>query len=89
MRAGRILGALLAIPLGSLAAQDVAIGPQALFGDYREVSSDLHYRGTGGGLALADELKHEHGKRIFLDLKLFDISATIEAAVRGLAQYDL
>jgi len=44
---------------------------------------------TGGGLALANELKAEHGKRIFLDLKLFDIGATIEAAVRGLAQYDL
>lgn len=44
---------------------------------------------TGGGLALADELKREHGKRIFLDLKLFDIGATIEAAVRGLARYDL
>ncbi|MDP3861011.1 MAG: orotidine-5'-phosphate decarboxylase, partial [Phaeovulum sp.] len=44
---------------------------------------------TGGGLALADELKQQHGKRIFLDLKLFDISATIEAAVRGIAQYDL
>ena len=25
---------------------------------------------TGGGLALADELKQEHNKRIFLDLKL-------------------
>lgn len=44
---------------------------------------------TGGGLALADELKREHGKRIFLDMKLFDIGATIESAVRGLAQYDL
>lgn len=44
---------------------------------------------TGGGLALANELKGEHGKRIFLDLKLFDIGATIEAAVRGLAQFDL
>ena len=44
---------------------------------------------TGGGLALANELKTEHGKRIFLDLKLFDIGATIEAAVRGLAQFDL
>lgn len=42
---------------------------------------------TGGGLALANELKQEHGKRIFLDMKLFDISATIEAAVRGLAGY--
>ncbi|MFK7878503.1 orotidine-5'-phosphate decarboxylase [Roseobacter sp.] len=44
---------------------------------------------TGGGLGLANELKQEQGKRIFLDLKLFDISATIEAAVRGLAQFDL
>ena len=44
---------------------------------------------TGGGLALANELKGEHGKRIFLDLKLFDIGATIEAAVRGIAQFDL
>lgn len=44
---------------------------------------------TGGGLALADELKQQHGKRIFLDMKLFDIGATIEAAVRGLAHYDL
>ena len=44
---------------------------------------------TGGGLALANELKQEHGKRIFLDMKFFDISATVEAAVRGIAQYDL
>lgn len=44
---------------------------------------------TGGGLALANELKQDHGKRIFLDMKLFDISATVEAAVRGLAQFDL
>ena len=44
---------------------------------------------TGGGFALANELKAEHGKRIFLDLKLFDIGATIEAAVKGLSHYDL
>ena len=44
---------------------------------------------TGGGLALANELKSEQGKRIFLDMKLFDIGATVEAAVRGLAQFDL
>ena len=44
---------------------------------------------TGGGLALANELKQEHGKQIFLDMKLFDISATIEHATRGLAQYDI
>ncbi len=39
---------------------------------------------TSGGLALANELKGEYGKRIFLDLKLFDISATIEAAGKDL-----
>ncbi|MGN7868170.1 orotidine-5'-phosphate decarboxylase [Paracoccus sp. 22332] len=44
---------------------------------------------TGGGLALAQELKADHGKRIFLDMKLFDIGATVEAAVRGLARFDL
>lgn len=44
---------------------------------------------TGGGLALANELKQDHGKRIFLDMKLFDIGATVQAAVRGLARFDL
>ena len=43
---------------------------------------------TSGGLALANELKQEHGKRIFLDMKLFDIGATVENAVRGLAQFN-
>ncbi len=44
---------------------------------------------TGGGLGLANELIQDHGKRIFLDMKLFDIGATVEAAVRGLARFDL
>ncbi|WP_225029638.1 orotidine-5'-phosphate decarboxylase [Xinfangfangia pollutisoli] len=44
---------------------------------------------TGGGLALANELKQEQGKRVFLDMKLFDIGATIESAVRGIAAYEL
>ena len=43
---------------------------------------------TGGGLALANELK-EKGKRVFLDMKLFDIAQTVENAVAGLAQFDL
>lgn len=37
-----------------------------------------------GGLDLARELKAA-GKRVFLDLKLFDIGATVTAAVRALA----
>ena len=44
---------------------------------------------TGGGLAAAMELKDERGQRVFLDLKLFDIGATVEAAVRGLARLEL
>jgi orotidine-5'-phosphate decarboxylase len=44
---------------------------------------------TSGGLALGNELKQQHGKRVFLDLKLYDIGATIEAAVRGVARLDL
>ena len=44
---------------------------------------------TGGGLALARELHDEHDKRIFHDMKLFDIGATVESAVRGLARFDL
>ncbi len=43
---------------------------------------------TGGGLALANELK-SRGKRVFLDMKFFDIGATVEKAVAGIAQYDL
>lgn len=43
---------------------------------------------TGGGFALANELK-ERGKRVFLDMKLFDIGATVERAVAGIAQHEL
>jgi len=43
---------------------------------------------TSGGLALANELT-EIGKRVFLDMKLFDIGQTVENAVAGLAQFDL
>ncbi len=41
---------------------------------------------TGGGLAVAGELMDE-GKRVFLDLKLFDIPATVAAATRGVAGF--
>lgn len=43
---------------------------------------------TTGGLAAAMELK-EQGKRVFLDMKLFDIGNTVEAAARGLCGFDL
>jgi orotidine-5'-phosphate decarboxylase len=43
---------------------------------------------TTGGLPLARELKTQ-GKRVFLDMKLFDIGATVEKAVVGLARLGL
>ena len=68
----------------ALAAQELAdrLGPRVGF--YKIGLGML----TGGGLALANELKAQ-GKRVFLDMKLYDIGATVEAAVRGLAQFDL
>ncbi|PYO88632.1 MAG: hypothetical protein DMD66_06960 [Gemmatimonadetes bacterium] len=48
---------LTAQPLNRLFAQHVAIGPQVVFGDYREVSSDLHYRGGGIGAKATLEWK--------------------------------
>ncbi len=45
MAAGVIL--LSVIPAFRLSAQRVSLGPQIAFGDYKEVSSNLHYRGAG------------------------------------------
>ena len=42
---------------------------------------------TGGGLALANELK-DRGAKVFLDMKFFDIGATVEKAVTGIAAYN-
>ena len=43
---------------------------------------------TTGGLSAAMELK-EQGRKVFLDMKLFDIGNTVEAAVRGLSAFEL
>lgn len=43
---------------------------------------------AGGGMAAAMELK-DQGHQVFLDMKLFDIPATIETAVSGLTQFEL
>jgi hypothetical protein len=42
--------ALVVIPASLAGQKSISLGPQIVFGDYREVSADLHYRGSGGGL---------------------------------------
>lgn len=76
-----------------IVALDVPAAPQALDLAAKIGDAACFYKIglgmlTGGGLAAAIELK-DLGHRIFLDLKLFDIPATIETAVAGLSQYDL
>ena len=41
-----------------------------------------------GGFDLARRLKKGYGKRVFLDLKLFDIGTTVGRAIKGLAAVD-
>jgi hypothetical protein len=55
--AATIAMALSIIPSFQLSAQHFSIGPQIAFGDYREVSSDLHYRGSGMGAQATLEWK--------------------------------
>jgi orotidine-5'-phosphate decarboxylase len=52
---------------------------------FYKIGMELAY---GGGLALARELKNE-GKRVFIDLKLHDIGATVERATRQIARLGL
>lgn len=51
--AGRAVAVILlsAWPADRLTAQDVVVGPQVVFGDYRETSADLRFRGVGVGAA--------------------------------------
>lgn len=42
---------------GRASAQRFTVGPQLVFGDYREVTADLHFRGGGVGLAGAFTFK--------------------------------
>ncbi len=49
---------------------------------FYKIGMELAY---GGGLTLAQELK-DAGKRVFMDLKLHDIGATVERATRQIAR---
>jgi hypothetical protein len=64
------LGVLLsAQPLNRLTAQHVSIGPQIAFGDYKEVSSNLHYRGSGIAGKASLQWKKFSGDIVLIRLK--------------------
>lgn len=52
MRRAIMLSGLLLVGGATVSAQTVSLGVHGALGDYREVSSNLRYRGVGGGLAL-------------------------------------
>jgi orotidine-5'-phosphate decarboxylase len=58
------------------------LGPAVSF---YKIGMELAY---GGGLELARELK-DAGKRVFIDLKLHDIGATVERATRQIARLNM
>jgi orotidine-5'-phosphate decarboxylase len=53
--------------------------------NFYKIGMELAY---GGGLELARELK-DAGKRVFIDLKLHDIGATVERATRQIARMNM
>ncbi len=52
MRRAIVLAGLLLVSGATARAQTVSLGVHGALGDYREVSSNLRYRGFGGGLSL-------------------------------------
>jgi orotidine-5'-phosphate decarboxylase len=67
---------------------DAAHALVATLGDavsFYKIGMELAY---GGGLELARELK-DAGKRVFIDLKLHDIGATVERATRQIARLNM
>ena len=72
---------LLVFPSLQLSAQHFSIGPQVAFGDYREASSDLHYRGGGLGAKATLEWKKFSADVVLSKVKYKPVSggaATVE-----------
>jgi orotidine-5'-phosphate decarboxylase len=73
---------IVALDVDNVAAARDLIGALGDSVSFYKIGMELAY---GGGLDLARELK-DAGKRVFLDLKLHDIGATVERATRQIAR---
>ena len=85
----KLMCVLLSLLPAELAAQHVVIGPQVAFGDYREVSSDLHYRGGGGGLKATLQWKKLSADVSFTKLKYKPTSTSSATADFNATELDV
>jgi hypothetical protein len=94
--AGRLVGWTAMFVLGlsntpafRLSAQQVTIGPEVAFGDYREVSSDLAYRGTGGGAKATVAWKKLSADVVYTKVKYKPTSTSTATAEFNAAELDV
>lgn len=73
---------IVALDVENVATARVLVSALGDSVSFYKIGMELAY---GGGLDLAAELK-DAGKRVFLDLKLHDIGATVERATRQIAR---
>lgn len=73
---------IVALDLDSVEAARALVATLGDAVSFYKIGMELAY---GGGLTLAHELK-DAGKRVFLDLKLHDIGATVERATKQVAR---
>ncbi|MGJ0508771.1 MAG: orotidine-5'-phosphate decarboxylase [Methylocystis sp.] len=73
---------IVALDVESVEAARALVSTLGDAASFYKIGMELAY---GGGLTLAQELK-DAGKRVFIDLKLHDIGATVERATRQIAR---
>ncbi|RTL84670.1 MAG: orotidine-5'-phosphate decarboxylase [Hyphomicrobiales bacterium] len=73
---------IVALDVETVEAARALVGALGDAVSFYKIGMELAY---GGGLTLAQELK-DAGKRVFIDLKLHDIGATVERATRQISR---
>ncbi|HLZ44496.1 MAG TPA: hypothetical protein VKQ05_02355 [Gemmatimonadales bacterium] len=76
-------------PAFRLSAQQVTIGPEVAFGDYREVSSDLAYRGSGGGAKATVAWKKLSADVVYTKVNYKPTSTSAATAAFNAAELDV
>jgi hypothetical protein len=80
---------LSVFPSLQLSAQHFSLGPQVAFGDYRETSSDLHYRGGGLGAKATLEWKKFSADVVLSKVKYKPVSGGAATAEFDASEVDV